>query len=205
MSAVKRVIVTCLIAFIVGCAGGGAIAYATNQNGLRAGIGEIYDNWKISKFIDKQEEERPDGLAESKIETGSKYTGITYNAPAKKEEKKEETKQETVTAPSSDTKEKTGLFAGITGHFSKDTQKDNQEQNAEEPAPLEEKIVKGRIAIQNGSLNIRAQGSSDGQIIGQAHKDDIVQIHEQEGAWYRITTENGLNGYVSASYVEVLQ
>lgn len=199
----KKVIAICVLAFLLGCGGGGIAAFASHQNGAGTGIGEMYDQWKISKFIDEQEEERPGGLAESKIQTGSKYTGITYNAPAQKTVEKQDVAEPEKTDSVSETKraEKTGILSGIVNRFGK-----KEEVVAEAPAVETVKTTKqGRIAIQSGSLNVRDAGSTDGKIIGQVRKDDLVEILEQEGAWYKVVTNTGISGYVSAKYVEILQ
>ena len=51
---------------------------------------------------------------------------------------------------------------------------------------------------------MRAQGSIEGDVIGQVYKGDIVQIVSQDDAWYQIITSDGTQGYVSATYVEVV-
>ena len=61
-----------------------------------------------------------------------------------------------------------------------------------------------------GYISIRtaadpSQGSTDSTIIGQVYKDDKVQIVGRNGAWYQVITESGLEGYVSATYVEVTE
>ena len=80
----KKIISICLLTFVIGCIGGGALAYANHQKGMEsqtllASIAQTQDNWEVEQFIREQEEERPDGMEESQIATGSRYTGITYN------------------------------------------------------------------------------------------------------------------------------
>ena len=66
-----------------------------------------------------------------------------------------------------------------------------------------EKMV-GRVAIQSGSLNIRSTGSIDGTVIGQAYKDELLEIIHQDGRWYQVVTADGVQGYVSSTYVEMI-
>ena len=66
-----------------------------------------------------------------------------------------------------------------------------------------EKLI-GRISIQNGSLNIRSNASVGDNVIGQVYKDELVDIIAQDGTWYQIVTADGLKGYVSATYVEIV-
>ena len=62
----------------------------------------------------------------------------------------------------------------------------------------------GRVAIQSGSLNIRSTGSIDGTVIGQAYKDELLEIIHQDGRWYQVVTADGVQGYVSSTYVEMI-
>lgn len=220
----KKLIIICLLTFFIGCAGGGALAYANHQKGLEAqsllaSISQTQDNWEVEQFIREQEEQRPDGLEESQIATGSRYTGITYNnvsvatvnnTAVNDTANNSESSSALETAAS---KEKSGLLSGLFGN--KNEQSDETSNgnngnntattdNAAEQASYTEKTV-GRVAIQSGSLNIRSQGSIDGDVIGQAYKDEIIEIVSQDGAWYQIITANGLQGYVSSTYVELVQ
>lgn len=43
----------------------------------------------------------------------------------------------------------------------------------------------------------------NGKVIGQVDKGDTVQIVSEESGWYQIITSDGLQGYVSAEYVDV--
>lgn len=200
---IKRAAVISLITFLIGGVLGGAYAFATHddQKSLAMNIEQAHDDWEVEQFINEQEKQRPNGLEESRIETGSKYTGITYNAPAKTEEPEQpaEPVEQQAIQNAEPQEKKSGIGAKLAGIFSK-KQKDVPQQEIAEP----EQSSIGRINIQSGSLNVRAQGSSDGAVIGQVYRDDTVTILSQDGAWYHITTANGLDGYVSAAYVDVL-
>lgn len=199
---IKRAAVISLITFLIGGILGGAYAFSThdNQKSLAMNIEQAHEDWEVEQFINEQEKQRPNGLEESRIETGSKYTGITYNAPAKTEEPEQPVEQPTVQSEEPQAK-KSGIGAKLSGIFSK-KQKDVPRQETAEPT--QGNVSTGRINIQSGSLNVRAQGSSDGAVIGQVYRDDTVTILSQDGAWYHITTANGLDGYVSAAYVDML-
>ena len=91
----KKFTIICLLTFLLGCAGGGVLAYANHQKGLEsqsliASISQTQSDWEVEQFIREQEEQRPEGLEESQIATGSRYTGITYNNVSVATEKKEE-------------------------------------------------------------------------------------------------------------------
>ena len=60
------------------------------------------------------------------------------------------------------------------------------------------------MLIQSGSLNIRSVGSIDGTVIGQAYKDELLEIIHQDGVWYQVITTDGVQGYVSSTYVEII-
>ena len=206
----KKLTIICFLTFLIGCAGGGTLAYANHQKGLEAqsllaSISQTQNDWEVEQFIREQEEQRPDGLEESQIATGSRYTGITYNNVS--------------VASANDTSkivnhdnqdEKSGLLGGLFQATDKDADGVNQNTSAVEQEQMSavashaEKMT-GRVAIQSGSLNIRAIGSIDGDVIGQAYKDELVEIIAQDGRWYQIVTANGLEGYVSSTYIEVVK
>ena len=208
----KKMISICLLTFIIGCAGGGVLAYENHQKGIEersllASLSQTQDDWEVEQFIRDQEEQRPDGLEESQIATGSRYNGITYNnvsvatVPSNVE-------SAIVDEKKTDEREKSGLLSGLLGG------KDNQE-NAEEgksdddntgnvATSYAEKTM-GRVAIQSGSLNIRAKANIEGTVIGQAYKDEMVEILAQEGVWYQVMTAKGQEGYVSSTYIEIVE
>ena len=174
----KKIISICLLTFAIGCIGGGALAYANHQKGMEsqtllASIAQTQDNWEVEQFIREQEEERPDGMEESQIATGSRYTGITYNNVS--------------VASAADT--------NVEREMKPETQLSDVQFN-------EKKV--GRVVIQSGSLNIRSVGSIDGTVIGQAYKDELLEIIHQDGAWYQVITTDGVQGYVSSTYVEII-
>ena len=177
----KKFTIICLLTFLLGCAGGGVLAYANHQKGLEsqsliASISQTQSDWEVEQFIREQEEQRPEGLEESQIATGSRYTGITYNNVSVATEKKEEVAQNK---------------KGTVENNSSDTVSDDKKKM-------------GRVSIQNGSLNIRSENSIGDNVIGQAYKDELLEIVQQDGKWYRIVTANGVQGYVSATYVEII-
>ena len=177
----KKFTIICLLAFLLGCAGGGVLAYANHQKGLEsqsliASISQTQSDWEVEQFIREQEEQRPEGLEESQIATGSRYTGITYNNVSVATEKKEEAAQ---------------------------NKKEAVENNGSDTVS-DDKKKKGRVSIQNGSLNIRSENSIGDNVIGQAYKDELLEIVQQDGQWYRIVTADGVQGYVSATYVEII-
>ena len=211
----KKIVAVCLVVFLIGCAGGGSLAYANHKKGMEAqsllaSLSQTQDNWEVEQFIRAQEEQRPDGLEESQIATGSRYTGITYNnvsvasagnGSAASDEGSNE----------GNNKEESGFLSNILNKKdNKQTATQEDSSNTVDAANVEEtpadtnKTI-GRVAIQSGSLNIRAAGSTDGEVIGQAYKDDKLEIIGQDGVWYQIITANGLQGYVSSTYVEIVK
>ena len=111
-------------------------------------------------------------------------------------------------------------FAGITNVFLKDTAKDaeleenedaqvsmsEQEESNEETSEPEEVYVSpfAEIAIINveENLNVRAEASTDSEIVGKMFKGDAATILGVEGDWYKITSGN-VNGYVKAEFCKV--
>lgn len=197
---VKRVVVVSLIIFLIGGIGGGAFAYVNHPaNGGNGGASLTDDlkqaraNQEVQQFINKQEKERPDGLAESKIETGSKYTGITYNG---------ENNSVVIATPQ---KEQGNIVAeDPEPSVSNPIEQPNTAEKKEEPSNNHQTTSNGRVAIQEGTLNVRSQASTDGAIVGHVYKGDTVKILNKNGVWYQVQTADGVTGYVSATYIEVL-
>lgn len=222
----KRVMVVSIITFMLGGAGGAAYAYVTHttidgQMALPVNLEQAQENWAVEQFISEQEELRPNGLEQSKIETGSKYTGITYNnvgtATVKQKDTDNSDIQNVVNTESDDNdgktekeddekKEKGGFFSKLFGKKDKneDTKDDQDITSNTNSNESNSSIIQGRIAVQKGSLNVRAKGDTNSKVIGQVYKNDTVQIVSQEGNWYQVITTDGLQGYVSATYVEKL-
>ncbi len=197
---VKRVVVVSLITFLIGGIGGGAFAYVNHPANGGSGGASLTDdlkqaraNQEVQQFINKQEKERPDGLAESKIETGSKYTGITYNG---------ENNSVVIATPQ---KEQGNIVAeDPEPSVSNPIEQPNTAEKKEEPSNNHQTTSNGRVAIQEGTLNVRSQASTDGAIVGHVYKGDTVKILNKNGAWYQVQTADGVTGYVSATYIEVL-
>lgn len=204
----KRVAVVSLIAFCLGGVGGGAYAYITHpinhgdgETSLTLNLEQAHENWEVEQFINEQEKLRPDGMEESKITTGSKYTGITYhNGVANTVAPSSANQTVSEADPAVDEEQDNNRGGLLSSLFGK-----NKKEEAAQSGNDSQSDTVGRINIQKGSLNVRAQGSTDSTIIGQVYKDDKVQIVGRNGAWYQVITENGLEGYVSATYVEVTE
>ena len=209
---VKRVALVSIVTFLLGGLCGSAYAYVsysfsnTNEDiSLSDNLEQVQENIAVEQFVKAQEEQRPNGLEESKIETGSKYTGITYNNVATATVSDKTETDPAATDNGSETKKEEGLLSSIL-NWGKNTETNKQDKTEDDKNSSKTSSVgsSGKIAIQKGSLNVRAQGSIEGDVIGQVYKGDIVQIVSQDDAWYQIITSDGTQGYVSATYVEVV-
>ena len=209
---VKRVAVVSIVTFLFGGLCGSAYAYVsysfynTNEDiSLSDNLEQVQENIAVEQFVKAQEEQRPNGLEESKIETGSKYTGITYNNVATATVSDKTETDPAATDDGSETKKEEGLLSSIL-NWGKNTETNKQDKTEDDKNSSKTSSAgsSGKIAIQKGSLNVRAQGSIEGDVIGQVYKGDIVQIVSQDDAWYQIITSDGTQGYVSATYVEVV-
>lgn len=74
-----------------------------------------------------------------------------------------------------------------------------------EPTPSEEatpsiieKVVK---TSQNGSVNLRAQASSDSQRVTTLKTGQILTVLSEENGWAKVRTQDNQEGYVSAEYL----
>ena len=202
---VKRIAVVSLATFLIGGVCGGAFAYVNHPaNGgsgnasLAEDLKQAHANREVEQFISEQEKLRPEGLEESKIATGSKYTGITYNgennsvviATPQKE-------QGNMPLPSNEPVENLNNTGEAT--IEEKPQNNNTQNNNSTQSNST-----GRVVIQSGSLNVRDQASTAGNVIGQVYKGDTVQIVGQNGVWYQVVTASGVQGYVSSTYIEVI-
>lgn len=209
---VKRVALVSIVTFLLGGLCGSAYAYVSysfsNNNediSLSDNLEQVQETIAVEQFVKAQEEQRPNGLEESKIETGSKYTGITYNNVATATVSDKTETDPAATDDGSETKKEEGLLSSIL-NWGKNTETNKQDKTEDDKNSSKTSSAgsSGKIAIQKGSLNVRAQGSIEGDVIGQVYKGDIVQIVSQDDAWYQIITSDGTQGYVSATYVEVV-
>ena len=202
---IKTMVILSVLALLIGGAAGGGYAFISQEKALPLPNKEVANQESLSEdekdelildnFIAKQEEEHPDGLTESTIAVGSKYDGITYNnvTPAtnsgngntanKKQNtstvdsgKKEENKTETPV------KNETSLWEGTSG---------GQQV--------------GVVDVNSSSaLNIRKKAGTDGEIIGKLYRDNEVLVVGKDDNWYKIVTADGLEGYVSADYLKIV-
>lgn len=201
---IKRVAMVSVITFLLGGVCGGAYAYVSYQNGqqelsLTDGLEQMQDDRAVAQFVSEQEKLRPNGLEESKIETGSKYVGITYNVKPATVNPSPEKEATTVPEQTSVEQEKPAKSGGFLNNFLHGKEEAAQENLLDG----QQNVQTGIIATHEGSLRVRAAGNMEGKVIGQVNKGDTVQIVRQEGSWYQIITSDGLQGYVSAQFVEV--
>ena len=202
----KRVAAVSLIIFLLGGVCGGAYAYITNPV-VQAGdnqfavLNQLQENREVEQFIGEQEKLHPDGLTESQIETGSKYTGITYhsqkNVTMSTASRKNKIDKEAIQG----SEKSQDIFSEILSIFHKIFR---QNKNVKRENTMGEN-ERGTISIQNGTLNVRSSGSVESNIIGEVSKGDVVTIVAREGNWYQIITTSGLEGYVSATYVTCIE
>ena len=204
---IKTLVILSVLALLVGGAAGGGYAFITQDKALPSSKDQIASQENLSEeekdelildhFIAEQEEEHPDGLTESSIAVGSKYDGITYNdvTPA-------------TNSSNSSTDKKTNTAANEV----KDN-KDSKENKTETPAKTEPSVWEGTSGGQqvgvvdvnsSSSLNIRKNPSMDGAIIGKLYRDNEVLVVGKDGKWYQIVTGDGVEGYVSADYLKII-
>lgn len=75
-------------------------------------------------------------------------------------------------------------------------------ENTPAPAPTPTPLNKtGKVVNISSSLNIRSGAGTGHSIVGTLHNGATVNIVEKSGDWYHIS-HNGVNGYVSAQYLQ---
>jgi len=83
---------------------------------------------------------------------------------------------------------------GGTGNGSQQSNNGSQQQN---PATIGKGVV--NVAV----LNLRAQPTTNSQILGKLLKNETLTIVSKHGDWYKVTTSKGVTGYVMGTYVTV--
>ena len=79
---------------------------------------------------------------------------------------------------------------------------DKKEENTvTNEVQVETKNIKGRINVE--TANVRAKASTDSEIIGKLDEGAEIDIIEETGDWYKISTSKISSGYVSKSLVKV--
>ncbi|NCU26812.1 SH3 domain-containing protein, partial [Candidatus Nomurabacteria bacterium] len=61
---------------------------------------------------------------------------------------------------------------------------------------------RGIVASGGSKLNIRAQPSVNGRIIGQVNDKSIITVCENNSDWYLVKF-NGITGYVMTKYISI--
>jgi hypothetical protein len=56
-----------------------------------------------------------------------------------------------------------------------------------------------------GYLNVRSEPSTTGDIIAKVNPGETYEYTDEQNSWYKITLDDGEEGWVSADYVEVVQ
>ncbi|MFA9288850.1 MAG: PEGA domain-containing protein [Weeksellaceae bacterium] len=78
-------------------------------------------------------------------------------------------------------------------------------KEAEEDEDAEEETTGSTVLILDtptGFLNVRAEASTDGEILGQVSPDEEYEFTDQQEGWYFITVDETIEGWISADYAE---
>jgi uncharacterized protein YgiM (DUF1202 family) len=68
------------------------------------------------------------------------------------------------------------------------------------PAPAEETVI-GGVRVNATMLNVRAEGSMNGEIVTHARRGEHLAILADQGDWIRVRLGDGTKGWVSAQHV----
>ncbi|WEK37918.1 MAG: SH3 domain-containing protein [Candidatus Pseudobacter hemicellulosilyticus] len=63
---------------------------------------------------------------------------------------------------------------------------------------------KAKVTTQKSNLNIRKGPGVDQPIVGKAAHHEVVSLVSQEGQWWLIRTDQGVEGYAAAQYLSPL-
>lgn len=62
--------------------------------------------------------------------------------------------------------------------------------------------AKLKITTDNTSLNIRSTPTTDGDVVAQAEHGSVVTLVEKtDGSWWKVKTDDGVEGYAYAQYL----
>ena len=78
-----------------------------------------------------------------------------------------------------------------------------EEEPVEEEPEEEEKVVRCRVTAAT-RLNIRMGPGTNYEVVGTANYDEILIVLGNENGWVHIRNDAGQEGYVSETYVELL-
>ena len=53
------------------------------------------------------------------------------------------------------------------------------------------------------TVNLRESASSSSTKVGEVKRGTYLKVTGSEGNWYKVTTKNGVTGYISKSYVSM--
>ncbi len=81
---------------------------------------------------------------------------------------------------------------------------ESKTETTTQAAPKETYMFDGIVATESGSLNLRDKPSADSNVVAQLEKGTKGSIFNVEGypEWYKIYTDDGRSGYVSAQYIK---
>jgi len=70
------------------------------------------------------------------------------------------------------------------------------------PAPVrsEEKVI-GTVRVNVSTLNVRAEASLSGEVVGHVRRGERLTLIGESGDWLRVTLNDGASGWVSAQLV----
>ena len=77
------------------------------------------------------------------------------------------------------------------------------EEPEPEPEPEPQKVM-GRV-ISNSPLRVRSGPGTEHDQLGSVKPGEEVEILGGENDWYHIVTADGLEGYVSGDYIEIIE
>ena len=79
-----------------------------------------------------------------------------------------------------------------------------EEPEEEEPEEEKEQVVRCRVTAAS-RLNVRMGPGTNYQVVTTANYDDILIVLDVENGWVHIRNEQGQEGYVSETYVEIIE
>ena len=87
---------------------------------------------------------------------------------------------------------------------SETTTEDQSESTTEDPSESEMTDDADRYVRTTARLNLRAEASTNGEILGVIEKGKEVLLLEELDGWYKVSSD-GVEGYISAAYARIVE
>ena len=137
--------------------------------------------------------------------------GFEYRLPARADRPKKEeaavaatTAAEVALAEEKEPAQQTEMASEEEPEEFKEESEEEIDEESEEEAETDENVVHCRVTA-SSSLNVREGPGTNYKVVTTAKRDEILVYLGVEDGWAHIRKDSGQEGYVSASYIEIVE